>query len=67
MRRSKRFWDEDVSMSNECPLCGGSLTEEEGLLWCDVCGINEDSYSFKEALENKQRWEDEFYKECQDE
>ena len=54
-------------MSKECPLCDGPMTEEEGLWWCDVCGINEDSYGYKEALENKRRWEEEFYKECQDE
>ena len=38
----------------ECPLCGGEMTEEEGLLWCDVCCINENSQTYIEALEN--RW-----------
>ena len=37
----------------ECPLCGADMTEEEGLLWCDACGINENSQTYLEALENQ--------------
>ena len=38
-------------MEDRCPLCGEGLTEEEGLLWCDVCGINNHSKSFIDAVE----------------
>ena len=30
----------------KCPLCGRKMVDEEDLLWCDECGINEDSYTF---------------------
>ena len=37
----------------ECPLCNTEMIEEEGLLWCDACGINEQSQSFREAKEKE--------------
>ena len=43
-----------------CPLCGRDMTEEEGLLWCDECGINEESETFRRYKEreasNEREW-----------
>jgi len=46
----------------ECPLCGEKMTEEEGLYWCDVCGINNDSKSFCQAVAEREREEEEHRK-----
>jgi len=40
-------------MSRKCPICEAAMTEEEGLLWCDACGINENSSEYFEALGNQ--------------
>ena len=54
-------------MSKECPLCARGMVEEEGLLWCDSCGINEDSSSYHEAKEMEERYKKEYYKDFHDE
>ena len=35
-----------TSVPTTCPLCGSDMSEEEGLLWCDECGINDQSETF---------------------
>jgi ribosomal protein L37AE/L43A len=39
----------------KCPYCGRLMTEEEGLYWCDECGINIDSYTYKQGIDKQER------------
>lgn len=34
-----------------CPLCDNEMTEEEGLYWCDSCGINNQSKTYLDMQE----------------
>ena len=44
-----------MTMEYMCPICGKLMTEEEGLYWCDNCGINNDSISYKLAMEKMRK------------
>ncbi len=46
-----------------CPLCKREMVDEEGLLWCDECGINEDSHTFKEMKREQEEYDREWNKE----
>jgi len=41
----------------ECPLCGAEMTEEEGLYWCDPCGINNEGPTYLNAMEQRKKEE----------
>ena len=55
MRIKELFHKEknEVSAITEetCPLCGALMVDEEGLLWCDACGINNDSETFRRYVD----------------
>jgi len=47
-----------------CPMCGKKMTQDEddfdvefGLWWCDECGINTDSFRYREAMERKKEYD----------
>jgi len=45
-------------------MCGKKMTQDEddfdvefGLWWCDECGINTDSFRYREAMERKKEYD----------
>ena len=39
-----------------CPLCGKEMAEEEGLYWCDTCGINNHSLTYIQMEEKQEKY-----------
>lgn len=46
-----------------CPMCNNKMDEEEGLYWCDGCGINNKSSSYISLMEQIEEIEKDFISE----
>jgi len=42
-----------------CPLCDEEMVQEEGLFWCEACGINNDSETYKDMMDKKNQFKKE--------